>query len=88
MDEKRYPLPDEEGSVGKVSEPAVGCSAKVAVPVVEFQHPDGYDGFYTDDPTEFEAYKSELIAEALNEGIGCTWNEVRQQIRDRHPWLR
>ncbi len=64
-----------------VSEPAVGYSAKMAVPVVEFKYPDGYDGFYTEDSAEFEAYKSKLIAEAMNDGIGCTWNEVRQQIR-------
>lgn len=88
MDEKRYPILDEEEGVGMVSEPAAAYSAKVAVPVAEFKYPDGYDGFYTEDPAEFEAYKSKLIAEAMNDGIGCTWNEVRQQIRDRHPWLR
>ena len=88
MDEKRYPILDEEECVGMVSEPAVSYSAKTAVPVVEFKHPDGYDGFYTEDPAEFETYKSELIAEAMNDGIGSTWNEVRQQIRDCHPWLR
>ena len=88
MDEKRYPILDEEESTGMVSEPAVGYSAKVDAPAVELKFPDGYDGFCTDDPAEFEAYKSELIAEAMNDGIGCTWNEVRQQILDRHPWLR
>lgn len=47
MDEKRYPILDEEECVGMVSEPAVGYSAKTAVPVVDYKHPDGYDGFYT-----------------------------------------
>ena len=88
MDEKRYPIRDEEECVGMASEPAAGYSVKAAVPVVEFKHPDGYDGFYTENPAEFETYKSELITEAMNDGIGCTWNEVRQQIKDRHPWLR
>ena len=88
MDEKRYPILDEEESVDIVSEPEANCSARVAMPVVEFKYPDGYDGFYTEDPAEFETYKSKLIAEAVNDGIGCTWNEVRQQIKDRHPWLR
>ena len=82
MDEKRYPILDEEESVGMASEPAVGYSEKVAVPVVDFKYPDGYDGFYTEDPAEFETYKSELIAEAMNDGIGYTWDEVRQQIKD------
>ena len=88
MVDDNTPANDEEECVGMVSEPAVGYSAKTAVPVVEFKHPDGYDGFYTEDPAEFETYKSELIAEAMNDGIGSTWNEVRQQIRDRHLWLR
>ena len=88
MDEKRYPILDEEESVDIVSEPEANCSARVAMPVVEFKYPDGYDGFYTEDPAEFEDYKSELITEAMNDGIGCTWNKVKQQIRDRHPWLR
>ena len=84
MDEKKYPILDEEESVAVDCEPVVGYSAKAAAPVVEFKYPDRYDGFYTEDPAEFETYKSELIAEALNDGIGCTWNEVRQQIRDFH----
>ena len=88
MDEKRYPILDEEEGMDMVSEPVAAYSAKVAVPVAEFKYPDGYDGFYTEDPAELEAYKSKLIAEAMNDGIGFTWNEVRQQIRDRHPWLR
>ncbi len=88
VDDTRYPILDEEESVDMASEPSVDYSTKIAVPVVEFKYPDGYDGFYTEDPDEFETYKSELIAEAMNDGIGCTWNEVRQQIRDRHPWLR
>ncbi len=88
MDEKRYPILDEEENVGMASEPTVGCSVRAAAPVVNFKYPDGYDGFYTDDPAEFDTYKSELIAEAMNDGIGCTWNDVRQQIRERHSWLR
>ena len=52
---------------------------------LRYHYPDGYNGFYTEDPAEFETYKSELIAEAMNDGIGCTWNEVRQQIRESHP---
>ena len=89
MEEKRYPILDEEEYVGRVGEPAARYATQEAVaPIVDIKYPDGYDGFYTDDPAEFETYKSELIAEAMNDGIGCTWNEVRQQIRDRHPWLR
>ena len=33
MDEKRYPILDEEENVGMACEPAVGYSAKVAVPI-------------------------------------------------------
>jgi hypothetical protein len=88
MEEKRYPILDEEESMGMAGEPSVGHSAEVAVPDVKFKHPDGYNGFYTEDPAELEVYKSKLIAEAMNDGIGCTWNEVKQQITDRHPWLR
>ena len=36
----------------------------------------------------FEQSISELIAEAANDGPGFSWQEVRQQIKDRHPWLR
>jgi hypothetical protein len=50
--------------------------------------PQNYNGFYTEDADEFEQYKSELIAEAANDGPGFSWQEVRQQIKDRHPWLR
>ena len=49
---------------------------------LRYHYPDRYDGFYTEDPAEFETYKSELIAEAMNDGIGYTWDEVRQQIKD------
>ena len=89
MEEKRHPILDEEEYVGRACEPAaVEYASKDAAPIVEFKYPDGYDGFYTEDPAEFEDYKFALIAEAMNDGIGCTWNEVRQQITDRHPWLR
>lgn len=80
MEDKRYPKIDEEENARMVSEPAVGYSARVAAPIVEFKYPEGYDGFYTEDPNEFENYKSELIAEAMNDENGYTWNEVRQQI--------
>ena len=70
MDKKKYPILDEEESVGMASEAAVGYSARGV------KYPDGYDGFYTEDLAEFETYKFELIAEAMNDGIGCTWSEV------------
>lgn len=88
MDEKIYPILDEEKSVDMVNEPEVGFSSRVAVPNGGFKYPGGYDGFYTEDSAELEDYKSKLIAEAMNDGNGYTWNEVKQQIRDRHPWLR
>ena len=50
-------------------------------------YPQGYDGFRTEDADEFERYKSELIAEAMNEGPGFTWNEVKKHITTRIPML-
>lgn len=70
MDEKIYPILDEEKSVDMVNEPEEGFSSRVAVPDGGFKYPGGYDGFYTEDSAELEDYKSKLIAEAMNDGNG------------------
>ena len=89
MEDKKYPKFEEEENTGMVSEPAAGCVSVLTDDTpFEFKYPQGYDGFHTEDADEFERYKSELIAEAMNDGPGFTWNEVKKQIKDRHPWLR
>lgn len=89
MDEKKYPILEEEDGVGMANEPAVGCVSAIANDTsLHYDFPNNYNGFYTEDADEFEQYKSELIAEAANDGPGFSWQEVRQQIKDRHPWLR
>ena len=89
MEEKKYPSFEEEENTGMACEPAAGCvSALTDEMPFEFKYPQGYDGFHTEDADEFERYKSELIAEAMNDGPGFTWNEVKQQIKDRHSWFR
>ena len=89
---KQYPTFDEVENKDKVSEPAVGYASmrKAAEMSSTSNNPiNGYNGFYTEDSEEFDKYKSELIAEAMNDGLGLSWNEVRQQIKDQHPtWLR
>lgn len=80
---KKYPTFDEVENKGRVSEPAVGYASmrKVAeMSNTSNNQTNGYNGYYTEDPEAFEQYKSELIAEAMNDGLGLSWNEVRQQI--------
>ena len=84
---KQYPTFDEVENKDKVSEPAVGYASIKSVAEMSntSNNPiNGYNGFYTEDPEEFEQYKSELIAEAMNDGLGLSWNEVRQQILDAY----
>ena len=89
MKEKDYILLAEDQSVGLVSEPAEAVAAnRVTEKTAGIKYSEGYNGFYTENADEFEKYKSELIAEATNDERGISWNEVRQQIKDRHPWLR
>lgn len=89
MEKKKYPIIEEDENKGMVSEPAVGLAYTPTGNIEpELQHPNGYNGFYTEDAEEFDKYKSDLIAEAKNEGLGFSWNEVKQQIKDRYPWLR
>lgn len=89
MEKKKYPIIEEDENKGMVSEPAVGLAYTPTGNIEpELQHPNGYNGFYTEDAEEFDKYKSDLIAEAKDEGLGFSWNEVKQQIKDRYPWLR
>ena len=89
MDEKKYPILEEENGVGMANEPAVSSVSAIANDTLfHYDLPNNFNGFYTEDADEFELYKSELIAEAANDGPGFSWQEVRQQIKDRHPWLR
>ena len=89
MVKKKYPSYEEEESTRKVSEPVVGYAptSSISEESLESTSPNGYNGFFTNDPELFKQYKSDLIAEAMDDGIGLTWNEVRQQIKEQHSWL-
>ncbi len=81
------PAKDEENAPS-LQEPATAYAATGSAATVAGCSSVEYNGFFTEDPDEFERYKSELIAEALDDAPGLSWDEVRQQIKDRYTWLR
>lgn len=88
MEEKKYPI-QEENNADMVSEPIVsGASISHTKNIFQYKYSEGYNGFYTEDAKEFEKYKSSLIEEALESDSGSSWDEVKTQISERHPWLR
>ena len=85
---KTYNPAKDEGNAHSFQEPAVAYAATAGTGAVAGSTSIEYNGFITDDLDEFERYKSELIAEAMDDAPGLSWDEVRQQIKDRHTWLR
>ena len=89
MEEKRYPILEEEEGVGMVSEPVVGYTATgsgYANTIVDDEEsedilnnaPLGTLGFYTDDPKEFEARMAEIEADL---------DEVEAGYEDPEKWV-
>ena len=104
MEEKRYPIIEEEDGTCKVCEPAAGYAATS----IDYANnmldedddifdriPVGKLGFYTDDPDEFEARIAEIEADLdeVEDGFEAPekWITSEQMHKDflkMFPWLR
>ena len=101
MEEKKYPVFEEEESTGMCCEPAVGYAATgsgYANTLVEPEEqvvtvPVGRLGFYTENPDEFEARIAEIEAdvERAEQGDESDWltaEEFDVELKKEFPWLR
>ena len=100
MEEKRYPVSEEEDGIDKCCEPPVGYAAtgsgyantmelETDVP----QTPVCRLGFYTEDPDVFEARIAEIEAdvERAEQGDESDWitaEEFDMELKKEFPWLR
>ena len=87
MEEKRYPILEEEDGVCKVSEPAAGYATTSIDHVNNMldeeddfldRIPVGKLGFYTDDPDVFDARIAEIEADL---------DEVEASFEDPEKWV-
>lgn len=84
MKKKDYPKLDEEKEEGMVSDSVPYPYSADDVKVVDAsERSRKYHGFYTEDEVDFLVYKFELISEALSDGKGYAWDEVKQQIKEQ-----
>ena len=101
MEDKRYPVFEEEEGTGMCCEPAVGYAATgsgYANTVANLEEtglyiPIGKLGFYTEDPDVFEARIAEIEAdvERAEQGDESSWltaEEFDLELREEFPWLR
>jgi hypothetical protein len=101
MEEKRYPVFDEEENIGMCCEPAVGYAATgsgYTNTMIEPEEtcpyiPVGRLGFYTEDPDVFEARIAEIEAsvERAEQGDESDWltaEEFDIELKKEFPWLR
>lgn len=101
MEEKRYPVLDEEENIGMCCEPSVGYAATgsgYANTLVEPEDPMvtipvGRLGFYTEDPDEFDARIAEIEAdlERAEQGDESDWltaEEFDIELKKEFSWLR
>ena len=102
-DEKRYPVLEEEDSVGMVSEPVSGYAATGSGYVAtmddtteseEYSSPANF-GFYTEDPEVFEKRVAEIEtdideveADIEDPDKWITSEQMWAELRQKHPWLR
>ena len=104
MEEKRYPIIEEEDGTCKVCEPAAGYAATS----IDYANnmldedddifdriPVGKLGFYTDDPDEFEARIAEIEADLDEVEAGfeapekwITSEQMHKDFLKMFPWLR
>ena len=104
MEEKRYPILEEEDGVGKVCEPTAGYAATS----IDYDNdildeeddfldriPVGKLGFYTDDPDVFEARIAEIEADLDEVEAGfedpekwVTSEQMHKDFLKMFPWLR
>ena len=101
MEEKKYPVFEEEESVGMCCEPPVGYAATgsgYANTLADSEEciaqiPVGKLGFYTEDPAVFEARIAEIEAdvERAEQGDESGWltaEEFDVELKKEFPWLR
>lgn len=104
MDEKKYPIPEEEGNVGMANEPVAEYKATGSgyMNTMEDESDEnefldkisvGKFAFYTDDPDVFEARIAEIEAdmERAEQGDESDWltaEEFDAELRTEFPWLR
>ena len=101
MEEKRYPVLDEEENIGMCCEPSVGYAATgsgYANTLIEPEDhvvtiPVGRLGFCTEDPDEFDARIAEIEAdlERAEQGDESDWltaEEFDIELKKDFPWLR
>lgn len=80
MEDKRYPVFEEEDTIGKVNEP-IGA---VAYPVVD-QETEPEDRLPISSPSTWEEAMSDLDSSESDilSGHGTTWDVVKQMMADR-----
>lgn len=104
MEEKRYPILEDEEGLDVACEPTVGYAATgsgyASTVGEELQYdelldkiPVGRLGFYTDDPIAFEARIAEIEAdlERAEQGDESDWltaEEFDLELKKEFPWLR
>ena len=100
MEEKRYPVIEEENGADKCCEPPAGYAATgsgYANTLTEqeecSQIPIGRLGFYTEDPDVFEARIAEIEAEVerAEQGDESDWTTAEEfdaELKKEFPWLR
>jgi hypothetical protein len=101
MEDKRYPVVDEEESVGMCCEPSSGYAAtgsgyvNTLIEDEVAEVPLGKLGFYTEDMDEFEARVAEIEADLDEVENGnedpqkwVTSEQFNQELYQEFPWLR
>lgn len=104
MEEKRYPILEEENGVGKVCEPVAGYAATsidYANGIMDEEDefldhiPMGKSGFFTDDPNVFEDRMAEIEADLDEVEAGfedpekwVTSEQMHKDFLKMFPWLR
>ena len=101
--EKRYPVLEEEDSVGMVSEPVSGYAATGSGYVAtmddttesEEYSSSAYFGFYTEDPEVFKKRVAEIEADIDEVEAGIedsdkwiTNEQLWAELRQKYAWLR
>ena len=99
MDEKKYPIPEEEGNVGMASEPvaeykATGSGYEGTVLDDDPMMSDDYDpgiGPYTMEELNARIDEAEVFIEKAEKGDWSDWissEEMTERLYQKYPWLR
>jgi hypothetical protein len=99
MDEKKYPIHEEEGNVGRASEPiaeykATGSGYEEAVVDDDPVMSDDYDpgiGPYTMEELNARIDEAEVFIEKAEKGDWSDWvteEQSRANLYSKYPWLQ